>query len=75
MSTPTRTGRSPSMCGGGLLQPDVDRLLQLAERAAAVGVERFVLDDGWFGAAVTIAPGLAIGPFPRTSGPTVCTPS
>jgi alpha-galactosidase len=28
---------------------DVDRLLQLAERAAAVGVERFVLDDGWFG--------------------------
>ena len=26
-------------------------------------------------AAVTIAPGLAIGPFPRTSGPTVCTPS
>ncbi len=28
---------------------DVDRLLDLAERAAAVGVERFVLDDGWFG--------------------------
>ncbi len=24
-------------------------LLDLAERAAAVGVERFVLDDGWFG--------------------------
>jgi alpha-galactosidase len=29
---------------------DADRLLDLAERAAAVGVERFVLDDGWFGA-------------------------
>jgi len=29
---------------------DRDRLLDLAERAAAVGVERFVLDDGWFGA-------------------------
>jgi alpha-galactosidase len=29
---------------------DADRLLDLAERAAAVGVERYVLDDGWFGA-------------------------
>ncbi len=28
---------------------DLDRLLQLAERGAAVGVERYVLDDGWFG--------------------------
>ncbi|MDN5761913.1 MAG: alpha-galactosidase [Microlunatus sp.] len=27
---------------------DLDRLLDLAERAAALGVERFVLDDGWF---------------------------
>jgi alpha-galactosidase len=26
-----------------------DRLRSLAERAARVGVERFVLDDGWFG--------------------------
>lgn len=26
---------------------DIDRLLFLAERAAAIGVERFVLDDGW----------------------------
>ncbi len=29
---------------------DADRLVDLAERAAALGVERFVLDDGWFGA-------------------------
>lgn len=29
---------------------DADRLIDLAERAAALGVERFVLDDGWFGA-------------------------
>jgi alpha-galactosidase len=29
---------------------DLDRLLDLAERAAALGVERYVLDDGWFGA-------------------------
>ena len=28
---------------------DLDRLLELAERAARIGVERFVLDDGWFG--------------------------
>ena len=31
-------------------EQDVDRLIDLAERAAAVGVERYVLDDGWFGA-------------------------
>ena len=29
---------------------DLDRLVDLAERAVAVGVERYVLDDGWFGA-------------------------
>jgi alpha-galactosidase len=29
---------------------DLDRLKQLADAAAAVGAERFVLDDGWFGA-------------------------
>jgi alpha-galactosidase len=28
---------------------DLDRLIDLAERAAALGVERYVLDDGWFG--------------------------
>lgn len=28
----------------------LDRLVELAERAARVGVERYVLDDGWFGA-------------------------
>jgi alpha-galactosidase len=28
---------------------DLDRLKQLADRAASVGIERFVLDDGWFG--------------------------
>ncbi|MFC1401618.1 MULTISPECIES: alpha-galactosidase [Streptacidiphilus] len=27
---------------------DLDRLLKLADRAAGIGVERFVLDDGWF---------------------------
>ncbi len=33
-------------CGFGLSLP---RLERLAEAAAALGVERFVLDDGWFG--------------------------
>ncbi len=28
---------------------DVEKLKDLASRAAALGVERFVLDDGWFG--------------------------
>jgi alpha-galactosidase len=28
---------------------DLERLIALAERAASVGVERYVLDDGWFG--------------------------
>lgn len=28
---------------------DVERLKELATRAADIGVERFVLDDGWFG--------------------------
>ena len=28
---------------------DLDRLTELADTAAAVGAERFVLDDGWFG--------------------------
>jgi alpha-galactosidase len=29
---------------------DLDHLTELAERAATIGVERYVLDDGWFGA-------------------------
>jgi alpha-galactosidase len=28
---------------------DLERLTELADRAAEIGVERFVLDDGWFG--------------------------
>jgi alpha-galactosidase len=30
-------------------QHDTERLLDLADRAAAAGIERYVLDDGWFG--------------------------
>ena len=45
------SGRSRSTSGRrSTSTTTVDRLLALAERAAEVGVERFVLDDGWFGA-------------------------
>jgi alpha-galactosidase len=37
---------------------DLDRLKGIADRAAAIGVERFVLDDGWFGARRNDAAGL-----------------
>ena len=30
-------------------ETDLDHLRELADTAAAIGVERFVLDDGWFG--------------------------
>ncbi|KRE43845.1 alpha-galactosidase [Knoellia sp. Soil729] len=30
-------------------ETDLDHLVRLADTAASVGVERFVLDDGWFG--------------------------
>ncbi|MCO6006986.1 alpha-galactosidase [Actinoallomurus purpureus] len=36
----------------------LDRLLDLADRAAQVGVERVVLDDGWFGARRDATAGL-----------------
>ena len=31
------------------LETDLDQLMALADTAARIGVERFVLDDGWFG--------------------------
>jgi alpha-galactosidase len=37
---------------------DVDKLKELATRAAEIGVERFVLDDGWFGGRRHDAAGL-----------------
>jgi alpha-galactosidase len=36
----------------------LDKLCRLADAAAAVGVERFVLDDGWFGARKSERAGL-----------------
>jgi len=35
--------------GGRYFDQRLDRLSDLADAAARVGVERFVLDDGWFG--------------------------
>ena len=60
--------------GGGLLRPrprPADG--RSPTRAAELGVERFVLDDGWFRAAATTPPGSATGTSTRTSGRTGCT--
>ena len=37
---------------------DIDRLKAMADKAAAIGIERFVLDDGWFGSRRDDASGL-----------------
>ena len=54
---------------------DIDRLRQLASVAAELGVERFVLDDGWFGSRRDDTRGLGdwqvspeVWPDPRTPG-------
>ena len=47
-SPSARATRAPQHLGGGLLRPDLQKLVELAELAAELGVERFVLDDGWF---------------------------
>lgn len=51
-----------------------EKLLELAELAAAAGAERFVLDDGWFGARRSDAAGLgdwtvAADVYPAGLGP------
>jgi alpha-galactosidase len=51
---------------------DLDRLVALAERAAAVGVERYVLDDGWFGSRRHERAGLGDWAVSPTSGPRAC---
>lgn len=55
---------------------DPEALMALAERAAAVGVERFVLDDGWFGSRRSDRAGLGdwqVSPdvYPQGLGPLV----
>ena len=49
---------------------DHERLIELADVAAAVGVERFVLDDGWFGSGATTRAGSATGSCRPTCIPT-----
>lgn len=53
---------------------DYDTLTALADKAVESGVERFVVDDGWFAPAVTTPPASATGRFRRTSGPTETSP-
>ncbi|CAL9372725.1 Alpha-galactosidase [Streptomyces sp. enrichment culture] len=55
---------------------DLERLKRLADAAAAVGAERFVLDDGWFGARRDDRRGLGdwyVSPevWPRGLGPLI----
>ena len=51
----------------------LERLTELADVAARLGVERFVLDDGWFGNRRDDTAGWATGTSPSTSGPTAST--
>ena len=47
---------------------DLDNLRGLADIAASVGVERFVVDDGWFhGAATTVPASVTGGSTPRVA--------
>lgn len=55
---------------------DIDRLKAIADKAAAIGVERFVLDDGWFGSRRNDTSGLgdwtvSADVYPQGLGPLV----
>ena len=55
---------------------DMERQIRLAEQAAALGVELFVVDDGWFGGRTHDAAGLGDwrpnpAPFPDGLGPLI----
>ena len=52
---------------------DLDRLVDLAERAAKLGVDRYVLDDGWFGARRNDQAGLGDWTVSKEVCPTACT--
>jgi alpha-galactosidase len=50
-SLPSHPGRQPVLLNvweAVYFEHDLDRLREIADRAARVGVELFVLDDGWF---------------------------
>jgi alpha-galactosidase len=49
---------------------DLDRLVRLGRPRRRGGVERFVLDDGWFRHRGTTPPGSATGTWTRRSGRT-----
>jgi alpha-galactosidase len=53
---------------------DLAKLLELAERAAAAGIERFVLDDGWFRGRRDDTAGLGDWVVDRTVWPDGLTP-
>ena len=47
--------------------------MELAARAASLGAELFVVDDGWFGERITKRPGSGTGGSAAIVFPTVCT--
>lgn len=53
-----RTPGAHKQLGGLLFKFDREKLLKLAKRAKSLGVELFVLDDGWFGARDSDTAGL-----------------
>ena len=64
-----RSGAKPAASAGDLQLLGGDRSLLVDEagkrlsqkKAARIGVERFVMDDGWFGARNTTTPDWGIG--------------
>ena len=61
--------------GGRLLRPLADRLTALADVAVSVGVERFVLDDGWFRGRRSDTAGLGDWTVDTDVWPEACTRS
>ena len=54
---------------------DYDTLTALADKAVESGVERFVVDDGWFGSRRDDTSGLGDWQISGTCGPTATSPS
>ena len=68
--------RDPEHLGGGVLRSHAStKLTALADAAAEVGVERFVLDDGWFAGRSDDTAGLGDWFVDERSGRRACTRS
>ena len=70
----TAAAGHPQHLGGGLLRPRPRPAARAGRRAAEVGVERFVLDDGWFRGRRDDTAGLGDWTSTRRCGRTGCGP-